>query len=83
MSIRDAIQTSPWGVPTVVPEVLLFYKGCPQDDLGFLRRRDKLDFLALLPHLTREQREWLREAISLVGHPWLAQLSEEDEPAPA
>ena len=53
----------------MVPEVLLFYKARE------LRRRDKLDFLALLPHLTVEQRDWLRNAISLVGHPWLSQLS--------
>ena len=69
LPLRDGVQQSPWGLPTVVPEVLLFFKACE------LRRRDKLDFLALLPHLTQEQRDWLRSAISLVGHPWLSQLS--------
>ena len=69
MPLHRAIVQSAWGLPTLAPEALLFYKG------GDLRRRDKLDFLALLPHLTAEQRGWLREAISLVGHPWLAQLS--------
>jgi hypothetical protein len=59
----------------VSPEVLLFYKGWPQDDAGFLRRRDKLDFAALLPELDGERREWLRSAIEQVGHPWLPQLS--------
>ena len=57
------------GLPTVVPEVLLFFKSRE------LRRRDKLDFLALLPHLGEEQRGWLAGAISLAGHPWLPQLS--------
>jgi hypothetical protein len=67
--LTRCVQQSAWGVPTVAPEVLLFYKA------SGLRRRDKLDFLALLPHLTDEQRDWLRNAISLVGHPWLTQLS--------
>ncbi len=64
-----AIQTSPWGIPTASPEVLLFYKA--QD----LRRRDKTDFTALLPLLSEEQRTWLREAIAALGHPWLKDLS--------
>ncbi|MCH8813994.1 MAG: hypothetical protein IH957_02690 [Chloroflexi bacterium] len=67
--IEDAVQKSPWGLPAVVPEVLLFFKSLE------LRRRDKLDFLALLPHLTQERRDWVRGAISLAGHPWLSQLS--------
>ncbi len=69
MPLRRAVVQSAWGLPTLAPEALLFYKA------GDLRRRDKLDFLALLPHLTAEQRGWLRDAVSLVGHPWLAQLS--------
>ena len=69
MPLQRAVRQSDWGLPTLVPEVLLFYKA------SGLRRRDKLDFAALLPHLTDEQRYWLREAISLVGHPWLTQLS--------
>ena len=69
MPVSRCVRQSAWGLPTVAPEVLLFYKA------GDLRRRDKRDFLALLPHLTDEQRDWLRNAISLVGHPWLAQLS--------
>ena len=69
MPLRRAVRQSEWGLPTLAPEVLLFYKA--RD----LRRRDKLDFLALLPLLTAEERDWLRNAISLVGHPWLPQLS--------
>ena len=69
MPLRRCVQQSAWGLPTMVPEAILFYKS------SGLRRRDKLDFLRLLPHLTDEQRGWLRKAISLVGHPWLSQLS--------
>lgn len=69
MPLSRCVGQSAWGLPTLVPEALLFYKASE------LRRRDKLDFLAMLPRLTEERREWLREAISLVGHPWLAQLS--------
>lgn len=75
------VQESPWGVPAVIPEVIIFYKAHPdvwRDGLRAPPRpHDELDFLALLPSLTDDQRSWLREAISLVqpGHPWLAQLS--------
>ena len=69
LPLGNGVQQSPWGLPTVVPEVLLFFKSRE------LRRRDKLDFLALLPHLSEEQRGWLAGAISLAGHPWLPQLS--------
>jgi hypothetical protein len=67
--LRKAVQRSPWGLPTVVPEVLLFYKASE------LRRRDRIDFLNLLPHLGDGERSWLRDAISLLRHPWLAELS--------
>ncbi|MGH7621290.1 MAG: nucleotidyltransferase domain-containing protein, partial [Gemmatimonadaceae bacterium] len=69
VALRDAVRQSQWGVPAVSPEVLLFFKA--RD----LRRQDKLDFAALLPRLTDAQRGWLGEAIALVGHPWLANLS--------
>ena len=81
LPLRQCVQQSAWGLPTVGPEVILFYKANPprwRDGLRpALRRRDERDFLALLLHLTEEQRYWLREAISLVqpGHPWLPQLS--------
>ncbi|HYM16069.1 MAG TPA: hypothetical protein VEZ14_10965 [Dehalococcoidia bacterium] len=67
--LRQSVRQRVGGPPMVVPEVLLFYKA--QD----LRRRDKADFQALLPLLGDEQREWLRHAIALVGHPWLPRLS--------
>ena len=69
--LRAGVQQSPWGLPAASPEVLLFFKASGRH----IRRRDELDFLALLPHLSDEQRAWLRDAISLVRHPWLSQLS--------
>jgi len=81
MPLRRCAQQSAWGLSTVVPEVILFYKANPPAwrDLPRpnLRPHDELDFLALLPHLTENQRNWLWEAISFVrpGHPWLTQLS--------
>jgi hypothetical protein len=74
--LERAVRTSPWNLPTLAPEALLFYKS--RD----LRRRDKLDFVALLPHLRGGQRDWLRGAIALVGHPWLAELSRLDSDVP-
>jgi len=66
--LKTAARKHAGGPPIVAPEVLLFYKA--QD----LCRRDKRGFQALLPHLSGEQRAWLRSAIALAGHPWLPQL---------
>ena len=81
MPLRRCAQQSAWGLPTVVPEVILFYKAnlpaWRDSARPDLRPNDELDFLALLPHLTEKQCQWLWEAISLVHprHPWLTQLS--------
>ncbi len=81
LPLRDAIRASAWGLPTVVPEVLLFFKATAyfgiESQLTGGRYQDRPDFLALLPHLTEERRHWLRESIALVhpDHPWLAALS--------
>jgi aminoglycoside-2''-adenylyltransferase len=74
MPLRRSIRRSAWGMPTAVPEVVVFYKAVAYKDL---RPRDEHDFLALLPHLTEKERRWLWEAVSLVhpGHRWLTQLS--------
>lgn len=69
LPVEQSWRQSPLGAPTVVPEVLLFYKAVD------MRRRDKQDFTRLLPHLSDTQRTWLHNALSRVGHPWLAQLS--------
>jgi len=79
LPLRRCIQRSAWGMPTVVPEVLLFYKATAYLGVEGLKDRphDKLDFLALLPRLTSKQHSWLWKAISLVqpGHAWLTQVS--------
>ena len=67
--LEDAIVGSAWGIPVAAREIVLLFKA--RD----LRRRDVLDFQALLPQLGDGQREWLREAISRLGHPWLSDLA--------
>lgn len=66
--INQAIQESPLRVPTVALDVLLFYK-------SGLWPKDRQDFGAARPHLTERQRQWLRNAIAVVGHPWLNLLN--------
>ncbi|MEX0801536.1 MAG: hypothetical protein WD379_10005 [Dehalococcoidia bacterium] len=78
--LRNGVQQSPWGLPTVVPKVLLFFKATAyfgiEEQMTGGRVQDEPDFIALLPHLTEEQRHWLRESIALhhPDHPWLSQL---------
>jgi hypothetical protein len=80
MPLRRAVLRSRWGLPTLAPEVLLFYKATAyfgkEEQLTGGRYQDEPDFLALLPHLDDERAPWLREAISSLfpNHPWLAQL---------
>jgi len=72
------VQESPWGVPTLAPELLLFYKATAyKGSRNYLRRRDHLDFERLLPRLTGDQRSWLGDAIAKVesDHPWLGVIS--------
>jgi hypothetical protein len=59
------------GIPYLAPEIQLFYKA------KGLRPKDEADFAAALPILTRAQRTWLSDALSLVygpGHPWRARI---------
>ena len=54
MPLRRTAQQSAWGLPAVVPEVILFYKATAYfavEELKDRRRQDEPDFLALLPHL--------------------------------
>jgi hypothetical protein len=71
MPLSSAVRTSPWGLPTLAPEAILFYKA-----MADVRAHDDADFRALTPALDREHRDWLREALALVrtNHPWLARL---------
>jgi hypothetical protein len=71
--LSQGTRESPWGVPTLMPELLLFYKATAYPDL---RPHDELDFEALLPHLDEGRRHWLGEAVSLIcpGHVWLPRI---------
>ena len=68
LPLSEAVRESPWGVPVAAPEVVLFFKS--RD----LRRRDRVDFAALVPLLSARERGWLRDAIAAVGHPWMGEL---------
>lgn len=77
----DAVRTSPWGVPTVSPELVLFYKATAyfaDRPMWDRRAHDETDFLALLPIVPAERRAWLRAAIAVTrpGHPWLAHFAD-------
>ena len=72
------VRESRWGVPTLVPEAVLFYKATAyKGTRHYLRERDHVDFERLLPRLSPAQRNWLRQAISTVeaDHPWLGVLA--------
>ena len=64
-------KTSTNGIPYLAPEIQLFYKA------KNLRPKDETDFTAVLPSLTREQRQWLSDAITRThgDHPWRGRLS--------
>jgi hypothetical protein len=69
LPVDECTRPSALNAPTIVPQVLLFYKAMD------MRRRDKLDFERLLPLLTGPERMWLRDALVRVGHPWLSRLT--------
>jgi hypothetical protein len=78
LPIGQCIRESPWGLPTLVPEVVLFYKATayfkgPES----LRPEDEIDLKTLLSLASEEKRGWLVESVSLLhpGHPWLAALA--------
>lgn len=79
MPLAGCIRQSGWGLPTVAPEVILFYKATLYvGTKNHLRSQDEADFVALLPQLSEVQREWLWEAVSRVydgEHPWVGWLS--------
>lgn len=71
LPIDRCITTSPWGIPTLTPEAILFYKA-----IGFIRPHDEADFRALEPTLTYEARTWLANALAALRpeHEWLPML---------
>ncbi len=82
--MQTAIVPSLWSIPTLVPEVLLFWKATAyHDDPRFAKRlaMDEADFRALLPQVTPQRRTWLHDAIEAVrpSHPWLPLLTEPEQ----
>jgi hypothetical protein len=78
VSPERCVAKSSWGLPTALPEVLLFFKGTAYEGTRhYLSERDHVDFERLLPTLSSDQRAWLIETISLVkaDHPWLGVLA--------
>src|SRR5918996_452804 len=82
--ISSAAALSRGGVPTVVPEILLFYKSTAYfGDAEMTKRRphDDVDFETLRDRHERDERTWLRDSISRLypAHPWLERLSDQDQ----
>jgi hypothetical protein len=78
--IRDSHRPSPWAIPTVVPELLLFYKATAYFDEATMASRnpkDGADFQALAARLGPAERGWLHDAIRArrPGHAWLASIA--------
>ena len=57
---QQCVQKSGWGIATLAPEVILFYKALDG------RTQDFADRDALLPLLTPAQGSWLRDAVAMV-----------------
>ena len=79
LELRRCARKSVWGLPTVAPQVLLFYKATAYfgiEQYEGRRLQDEPDFAALIPQLGASGAAWLREAIGTVqpGHPWLQHL---------
>jgi hypothetical protein len=78
MPMESCVRKSPWGVPALIPDALLFYKATAyKGTRHYLRQRDHEDFERLLPVIRRESKDWLARSIALVDadHPWLGVLS--------
>ena len=65
------IETTPDGVPYLVPEIVLLFKA------KHSRPKDDADFAGTLPLLSPERRAWLRGTLAGVhpGHRWLDALA--------
>ncbi|HKS90834.1 MAG TPA: hypothetical protein VJQ83_02810 [Tepidiformaceae bacterium] len=77
--MREAIQQSPGGVPTLAPRLVMFFKATAYpEDARFPRPQDEADFVALRHLLDNAGRTWLRDAIASArpDHPWLSVLAE-------
>jgi hypothetical protein len=79
--LDGSIRQSPWHIPTLVPELLLFWKATAYHfNPRFAERlaMDEADFRALLPQLAAERRAWLHDAVAILhpDHPWLPAVAE-------
>jgi hypothetical protein len=78
LPLAACIRQCGWSLPTVAPEVILFYKATLYvGTKNHLRPTDEADFAALLPLLSEEQRAWLWQAVSRVyvgEHPWVGRM---------
>ena len=70
--IARCVRRSAWPMPTLGPEVILFYKAAASS----IRPHDEADFRAMLPLLGRDERAWLRGSVAALrpDHDWLAEL---------
>ncbi len=71
VSVDSAARENAWGLPVLVPKLILWHKGRAQ-----IRPHDQQDFDSLLPRLDEAQREWLNRALAMVDarHPWLREI---------
>jgi len=77
--ITESVSVSPAGVPTALPEIVMFFKATAYEGVeGYPRPRDESDFLALRQVLTADRRQWLHQSIAArqPSHPWLSKLVE-------
>ncbi len=65
------------GLPYLAPELVLLFKSKNTSRPQEPRPQDEQDFANVSPHLSREQRTWLREALAVTdpNHGWLEALS--------
>jgi len=71
MKYEQLIEWTEDGIPYARPEIVLLFKAKHS-----AQAKNQADFAAVLPHLDRRRRGWLRDALSRVhpGHAWLLEL---------
>jgi hypothetical protein len=63
LALRDAVTTCDWGLPTLAPQLVLYYKALER------RPQDEVDLAVLLPLVSRRQARWLSDAAGLMKLP--------------
>jgi hypothetical protein len=72
-ALRDLCSTTSKGIPYLKPEIQLLYKGGSSE----IREKDHQDFIAVLPSLLPQAREWLISSLRTQfpeGHPWIHRM---------